>query len=388
MATLKVQALNGYHVPQLQKFTDGAVGIDLFCAASAIIMPGGKIDIPCGICIEIPKNYFGRISPRSSAFMLGLDVREGTIDQDFRGELYIGVRNFSHQTINISSGDRIAQLLIIKYDPIRIKYVNKLSSTNRGGGSFGSTDKIKSNTCKFMTKEFLQKIYVDQGLSIFEISKRWKVSQTALIKRLKEVNIKSLKLWERHSPKLNELQNMLIVGSIFGNGKIKHNKLDSDAKCKFCHGPNEIDYLRYKKAILAKFVSDDISAEYDKENHTAIFSFETIIHPIFTKFHQLYCKNKISIDKLLNELNPFSLSIWFMDSGYIEKRGFNHKIVLDLSFFTKKDFKIKISNWMNKNKYEHEPSTNELLVLNSIGTQRFVDDIGSHIIPCMRYKLK
>lgn len=127
--------------------TSGSAGIDL-CACieqDVVIKPGEKVFIKCGIGISLENsNYVGLIFARS-----GLSVKHGitltngvgVIDSDYRGELGVGLYNISNKEYVIKSGDRIAQLLIMRVETPDLQEVQELDTTDRNTGGFGSTGK-------------------------------------------------------------------------------------------------------------------------------------------------------------------------------------------------------------------------------------------------------
>lgn len=383
-------------LPKIKQFTIGSVGIDLYCAIDAIIMPKQKYDITCGLKIELPPGYYARITGRSSTFMLGLDIREGIIDQDFRGELFVGAYNFSDETVYIKRGDRLAQMIICKYDAVEVEYVDKLTETVRNEGGFGSTDTtVQYVATDFMDKDFFDEYYVKQGLSSMEISKRFNVGKTIVLQRMKECNVNVLKSWERHPPSLSMPQQMLIDGGLLGDMSVKHNKAWTHARCDFGHGPNQIDYLRYKRDIMGKFVTMDINNQYSKHSDSVTFYFCTVTHPIFTDFRNKYYNgsNKFVTSELLNRLKPFSLAIWYMDDGslHVDKRSISKSISLHVEGFNEESQNLILS-WLNDNNYEasiyHTNKDYRFISLNASGTRRFMYVVEPHIIPSMRYKVR
>lgn len=127
-----------------------AAGYDLYagCAdketlmETNVIKPYGTMKIHTGLAMEIPKGYFGAIFARSGmATKRGLRPTNcvGVIDSDYRGEIIVVLRNDSDSEQIISSGERIAQIVIMPYIPVEFKEVNSLGDTKRDDGGFGST---------------------------------------------------------------------------------------------------------------------------------------------------------------------------------------------------------------------------------------------------------
>lgn len=120
-------------------------GMDLFAAnVDDIIMEPGDIKIiPTGICIALPPTFEAQIRPRSGlAAKNGITVLNtpGTIDEDYRGEIKVILINHGKESIVITRGMRIAQMVIAKYYRVfEWKQVDILSETRRGSDGFGST---------------------------------------------------------------------------------------------------------------------------------------------------------------------------------------------------------------------------------------------------------
>jgi len=142
---LKIKRLeNNKSVPEYK--TEGAAGMDL-CAAidePVTLKPLERTLIPTGLKIELEHGYEAQIRPRS-----GMSIKHGitlincvgTIDEDYRGEVCVAVVNVSNETYTIEPQERIAQMVIAKYEQAKIEVVAELSDTARGTGGFGSTGK-------------------------------------------------------------------------------------------------------------------------------------------------------------------------------------------------------------------------------------------------------
>lgn len=121
--------------------TQGAAGYDLNCYTRVEIQPNCRMLVSTGIRMKLPKNTYGNMKSRSGLAVRGIDVGAGTIDEDYRGEVFVLLINNSTTPFIANAGERIAQLLIepVLY-PI-VKVVEKLDNTERGAGGFGSTGK-------------------------------------------------------------------------------------------------------------------------------------------------------------------------------------------------------------------------------------------------------
>ncbi len=126
--------------------SEGASGMDLHASLDSPITlkPLERTLVPTGLYVEIPVGYEGQIRARSGmAIKHGLTLINaiGTIDSDYRGELKIPMVNVSNEEYTLNDGERVAQMVITKYEKVEITEVKKLSDTERGTGGFGSTGK-------------------------------------------------------------------------------------------------------------------------------------------------------------------------------------------------------------------------------------------------------
>ncbi|MEW5798846.1 MAG: dUTP diphosphatase [Bacteroidota bacterium] len=131
-------------VPMPAYATPGSAGMDIYAAVETVlkIQPGETVLVPTGFSIELPIGFEAQIRPRSGLAIknsIGIMNSPGTIDSDYRGEVKIIVTNFGNNEFTVKRGDRIAQMVIAKYERIEWEEVQQLSGTTRGGGGFGST---------------------------------------------------------------------------------------------------------------------------------------------------------------------------------------------------------------------------------------------------------
>ena len=120
----------------------GDAGYDLFVVEGCRIEPGQRALLETGLHLEIPAGFVGLVKDRSSMAAAGLHTLAGVIDSAYRGELKILLVNLTDDTVHISAGQKIAQLLILPVTSPAVEYVDSLddlSSTERGAGGFGST---------------------------------------------------------------------------------------------------------------------------------------------------------------------------------------------------------------------------------------------------------
>jgi dUTP pyrophosphatase len=126
--------------------TKDAAGCDLAAAIAEenplVLPPGGRALVPTGIAIALRSGFEAQIRPRSGlAVKFGVTVLNspGTIDADYRGEIQVPMINHGEAAFTITRGMRIAQLVVAPVTRATFIEVDKLSSTLRGSGGFGST---------------------------------------------------------------------------------------------------------------------------------------------------------------------------------------------------------------------------------------------------------
>ncbi|MBF4691779.1 dUTP diphosphatase [Fusibacter ferrireducens] len=141
---MNIKIVNKSNNPLPSYQTLGSSGMDLLSnnETEIIVNPMERTLVPTGIYLEIPVGYEGQVRARS-----GLSIKNGitlvncvgTIDSDYRGELRVPIINLGSEPFKIVKGDRIAQLIITKYERISWDQVDSVDETDRGSGGFGST---------------------------------------------------------------------------------------------------------------------------------------------------------------------------------------------------------------------------------------------------------
>lgn len=124
--------------------TSGSAGMDIRAAVdeSMTIKPGETKMVPTGLAIALEPGYECQVRSRSGlAAKHGIFALNapGTIDSDYRGEIKVILSNFGNEDFVINRADRIAQLVIAKYETVEFDLVDNLEETERGDGGFGST---------------------------------------------------------------------------------------------------------------------------------------------------------------------------------------------------------------------------------------------------------
>jgi dUTP pyrophosphatase len=141
---MQVHIINQSNNPLPAYETAGSAGMDIraYLEEDVILKPMERILIPTGLYIELPDGYEAQIRPRSGMALkhgITLPNTPATIDSDYRGEIKVAVINLSTDEFTIHSGDRIAQMVIAKYEKAQWIATDSLSETKRGEGGFGHT---------------------------------------------------------------------------------------------------------------------------------------------------------------------------------------------------------------------------------------------------------
>lgn len=138
--------MNRSHHALPQYATALSAGLDLRAnlEEDITLQPMERRLVPTGLSIALPEGYEAQVRPRSGlALKHGITLLNtpGTIDADYRGEIGVIMVNLSDTPFNIADGDRIAQLVIARYEQAEWEAVEALDSTERGDGGFGHTGK-------------------------------------------------------------------------------------------------------------------------------------------------------------------------------------------------------------------------------------------------------
>lgn len=141
---IQVPIVNESGHPLPSYATESSAGMDLSAclAAPLTLPPGGWGLVPTGLKIELPAGLEAQVRPRSGlAAKFGVTVLNspGTIDADYRGEIKVILINHGQEPFTIHSGDRIAQLVVARYERVHWTPVQELGTTARGAGGFGHT---------------------------------------------------------------------------------------------------------------------------------------------------------------------------------------------------------------------------------------------------------
>ena len=147
---MKIKIVNRSKHPLPVYATEGASGMDLRADLDEdlAIAPFERIKVPTGLYLELPEGIEGQVRARSGlSFKKGITLINavGTVDSDYRGEITVPLVNLSQDTVVIQDGERIAQLVLARYekaDLIEVEELEELDKTARGKGGFGHTGRL------------------------------------------------------------------------------------------------------------------------------------------------------------------------------------------------------------------------------------------------------
>ncbi len=141
---MKVKIVNRSSYPAPAYATEKSAGMDLKANITepVTLKPLERAMVPTGLFIALPDGTEAQVRPRSGlAAKNGITVLNtpGTIDADYRGEIKVILVNISNEPFVINPGERIAQMVVARYEKVDWEQVDVLDGTERGEGGFGST---------------------------------------------------------------------------------------------------------------------------------------------------------------------------------------------------------------------------------------------------------
>ncbi|MDD6898103.1 MAG: dUTP diphosphatase [Bacteroidales bacterium] len=139
-----VKVINKGHQPLPAYATEMSAGMDLRANLEepVTLQPMERKLIPTGLYIALPAGHEAQIRPRSGlALKHGVTVLNtpGTVDADYRGEVKVLLVNLSDVPFVVNDGERIAQMIVAKYEQVEFVEVEQLDETERGTGGYGHT---------------------------------------------------------------------------------------------------------------------------------------------------------------------------------------------------------------------------------------------------------
>ena len=144
MEKVKVINKSSNALPEYQTAQSAGLDLRAHLEEEVVIEPLERVMIGTGLYLALPEGFEAMIRPRSGlAWKHGLTVLNtpGTIDADYRGEIKVVLINLSKEKFTVQPGDRIAQMVLNKYEQIDWELTENLDDTERGAGGYGHTGK-------------------------------------------------------------------------------------------------------------------------------------------------------------------------------------------------------------------------------------------------------
>ena len=140
MKSVKIVNRSRHPLPQYSTLCSAGMDLRANLENPIVIKPFQRILIPTGLFMALPEGYEAQVRPRSGlALKHGITVLNtpGTIDADYRGEVGVILINLGQEDFVVNDGERVAQLVVAKYEQAELVPVDVLNETERGGGGFG-----------------------------------------------------------------------------------------------------------------------------------------------------------------------------------------------------------------------------------------------------------
>jgi dUTP pyrophosphatase len=137
-----VRNASGHALPEYATALSAGLDVRAHLSEPIVLEPGAFQLIPTGLFVALPEGTELQVRPRSGlAFKHGITVLNapGTIDADYRGEIGVLLINHGKHAFTIENGERVAQLVLARYQRVQWEEADALPETQRGAGGFGST---------------------------------------------------------------------------------------------------------------------------------------------------------------------------------------------------------------------------------------------------------
>ncbi len=142
MKSIQIINKSKHSLPHYETQQSAGMDIRADIEEAITLKPLDRVLVRTGLYIALQPGYEAQVRPRSGlAFKKGITVLNspGTIDADYRGEIGVILVNLSNENFIVEDGERVAQLIISKYEQVTWEKVETLNETKRGAGGFGST---------------------------------------------------------------------------------------------------------------------------------------------------------------------------------------------------------------------------------------------------------
>lgn len=140
MKAVKIVNKSRHQLPQYSTACSAGMDLRANIDSPIVLRPFQRALVPTGLFISLPEGYEAQVRPRSGlAFKHGITVLNtpGTIDADYRGEIGVILVNLGQEDFVVNDGERIAQMVVARYEQVELLAVETLDETERGAGGFG-----------------------------------------------------------------------------------------------------------------------------------------------------------------------------------------------------------------------------------------------------------
>lgn len=140
MKAVKIVNKSRHQLPQYSTACSAGMDLRANIDSPIVLRPFQRALVPTGLFISLPEGYEAQVRPRSGlAFKHGITVLNtpGTIDADYRGEIGVILVNLGQEDFVVNDGERIAQMVVARYEQVELLAVETLDETKRGAGGFG-----------------------------------------------------------------------------------------------------------------------------------------------------------------------------------------------------------------------------------------------------------
>ncbi|MBQ5642896.1 MAG: dUTP diphosphatase [Bacteroidaceae bacterium] len=140
MKAVKIVNKSRHQLPQYSTACSAGMDLRANIDGPIVLRPFQRALVPTGLFISLPEGYEAQVRPRSGlAFKHGITVLNtpGTIDADYRGEIGVILVNLGQEDFVVNDGERIAQMVVARYEQVELLAVETLDETERGAGGFG-----------------------------------------------------------------------------------------------------------------------------------------------------------------------------------------------------------------------------------------------------------
>lgn len=238
-------------------------------------------------------------------------------------------------------------------------------------------------------------MYLKEHKTIREIAKHFGASTLKVAYYLKKYNVRRVERWERYGLKhFTTRQREYLFGSLLGDDYLRKNKGGKYPSLRVAHSIEQRKYVNWKYHIWESIVPGGIKRNVPIKTSTGVYfmdRFTTAAHPDFKEFFEIFYQDsrKVVSEKILHNLTPLSLAVWYMDDGYYKRHRGRAQLSTN-SFTYKENVIIKKyfeETWGISPNIGKSDSGTHYIWFNTGDTIEFFNVIKNHILPLFGYKV-